>query len=220
MTGPLQPASRKSAPKNRPAKISPARKAAFEILLAVERGQSHSDDLLHGKAVDALSAVDRNLATALVLGVLRWQIRLDHQLQALLKHPNAKLDAEILVALRMGAFQILHLDRIPARAAIDDSVELAKQAGHRFASAMVNAVLRKLAGAPRIDYSEESAGELGLAEGHPAWMVERGSCWPTRTANSARMSKGFGRSPSLPSFSTTPRFQESAADISELMFFL
>jgi len=173
MTGPLQPASRKSAPKNRPAKISPARKAAFEILLAVERGQSHSDDLLHGKAVDALSAVDRNLATALVLGVLRWQIRLDHQLQALLKHPNAKLDAEILVALRMGAFQILHLDRIPARAAIDDSVELAKQAGHRFASAMVNAVLRKLAGAPRIDYSEESAGELGLAEGHPAWMVER-----------------------------------------------
>jgi 16S rRNA (cytosine967-C5)-methyltransferase len=173
MTGPLQPASGKSAPKNRLAKISPARKAAFEILLAVERSQSHSDDLLRGKAVNALSAVDRNLATALVLGVLRWQIRLDHQLQAFLKHPNAKLDAEILIALRIGAFQILHLDRIPTSAAIDDSVELAKQAGHRFASGMVNAVLRKLAGAPRIDYSEESAIELALAEAHPAWMVER-----------------------------------------------
>jgi 16S rRNA (cytosine967-C5)-methyltransferase len=173
MTEPLQPASRKSAPKNRTAKISPARKAAFEILLAVERGQSHSDDLLRGKAVNALSAVDRNLATALVLGVLRWQIRLDHQLHAFLKHPNAKLDAEILVALRMGAFQILHLDRIPARAAIDDSVELAKQAGHRFASGMVNAVLRKLAGAPRLPYAEENATELALAESHPAWMVER-----------------------------------------------
>jgi 16S rRNA (cytosine967-C5)-methyltransferase len=135
----------KTAPKNRPAGISSARKAAFNILLAVERGQSHSDDLLRGKVVNALSLPDRNLATALVLGVLRWQIRLDRQLQSLLKRPNAKLDPQILIALRLGAFQLLHLDRIPARAAIDESVELAKQSGHRFASTMVNAVLRKLA---------------------------------------------------------------------------
>jgi 16S rRNA C967 or C1407 C5-methylase (RsmB/RsmF family) len=65
------------------------------------------------------------------------------------------------------------MDRIPARAAIDESVELAKQAGHRFASGMVNAVLRKLAGAPRVAYSEEGPAELALAEAHPAWMVER-----------------------------------------------
>ncbi len=129
--------------------ISPARKAAFRVLLAVERGHSHSDDLLRARAVNALSPPDRNLATALVLGVLRWQIRLDHQLQALLKRPNAKLDAEILIALRLGAFQLLHLDRIPARAAIDESVELAKQSGHRFASGMVNAVLRKLSVTPK-----------------------------------------------------------------------
>ena len=127
------------------AKISPSRKAAYQILLAVERGQSHSDDLLRSKAVSALSAPDRNLATALVLGVLRWQIQLDHQCQALLKRPNAKLDPEILIALRIGAFQLLHMDRIPARAAIDESVEMAQQAGHRFASGMVNAVLRKMA---------------------------------------------------------------------------
>jgi len=153
--------------------ISPARKAAFDLLMAVERGQSHSDDQLRGKAVNALSAPDRNLATALVLGVLRWQIRLDHQLQALLSRPNARLDPEILIVLRLGAFQLLHLDRIPARAAIDESVELAKQAGHRYASSMVNAVLRKLAAAPRFDLREESAAELALAEAHPAWMVER-----------------------------------------------
>ena len=90
------------------AAISPARKAAFQILMAVERRHSHSDDLLRGKVVNALTAADRNLATALVLGVLRWQIRLDHQLQALLKRPNAKLDAEIRIALRLGAFQILY----------------------------------------------------------------------------------------------------------------
>jgi 16S rRNA (cytosine967-C5)-methyltransferase len=162
----------KTAPKNRATPISQARKAAFDILMAIERGHSHSDDLLRGKAVNALSPADRNLATTLVLGVLRWQILLDRQMQSLLKRPNAKLDPEILVALRLGAFQLLHLDRIPARAAIDESVELAKQAGHRFASGMVNAVLRKL-GAPRLGVLDESVADLAFAQGHPAWMVER-----------------------------------------------
>jgi 16S rRNA (cytosine967-C5)-methyltransferase len=168
------------SPKAQPAKaphpirpvISAARKAAFAILMAVERGQSHSDDLLRGKGVNSLSAPDRNLATALVLGVLRWQIQLDHQLQVLLKRPNAKLDAEIRIALRLGAFQLLHMDRIPARAAIDESVELAKQAGHKFASGMVNAVLRKLGGSS-FDFSEGTPAELAMAQAHPAWMVER-----------------------------------------------
>jgi 16S rRNA (cytosine967-C5)-methyltransferase len=173
VTAARQSGAARTAPKNRPAGISSARKAAFNVLMAVERGQSHSDDLLRGKAVDALSAPDRNLATALVLGVLRWQIRLDHQLQARLKRPNGRLDPEIRIALRLGAFQILHMDRIPARAAIDESVELAKQAGHRFASGMVNAVLRKLPDASRFDFSEESPAELAVAYAHPAWMVER-----------------------------------------------
>lgn len=153
--------------------ISPARKAAFQVLMAVERGHSHSDDLLRAKAVNVLSAPDRNLATALVLGVLRWQIQLDHQLQVLLKKPNAKLDPEILIALRLGAFQLLHLDRIPARAAIDESVEMAKQAGHKFASGMVNAVLRKLAAAPYFDFAEDTAANLAMAYAHPQWIVER-----------------------------------------------
>jgi 16S rRNA (cytosine967-C5)-methyltransferase len=185
--------------KNHPAEISPARKAAFHILMAVERGQSHSDDLLRGKAVDALSAPDRNLTTALVLGVLRWQIQLDHQIRALLARPNAKLDTEILIALRLGAFQLLHMDRIPARAILSESVELAKQAGHSFASGMVNAVLRKLVtrsqsvekdirsitkcqGMTSVVPQTQKKGSGALApdenfsdgiEAHPAWMVER-----------------------------------------------
>ncbi|MFZ0743686.1 MAG: transcription antitermination factor NusB [Terracidiphilus sp.] len=155
------------------ATVSPARKAAFQALLAVESGHSHSDDLLRGKAVNALNPADRNLATALVLGVLRWQIRLDHQLQALLSRPNGKLDVEVRIALRLGAFQLLHLDRIPARAAIDESVELAKEAGHRFASGMVNAVLRKMAGTPPFQWSENTTEELALAYAHPPWMADR-----------------------------------------------
>lgn len=176
--------------------VSPARKAAFDILLKVERGQAHSDDLLRGRrAVSALSPADRNLTTTLVLGVLRWQIQLDERIRPLLARPKAKLDAEVLMALRMGAFQLLHLDRIPARAAIDESVELAKQAGHRFASGMVNAVLRKLAasaaqgsvgqGLVGQGFSPDNKAEMregalapeGFASGdlaaYPAWMVER-----------------------------------------------
>jgi 16S rRNA (cytosine967-C5)-methyltransferase len=169
----LKTGAAKSAPKNRAAEISSARKAAFQILLAVERGHSHSDDLLRGKAVNSLSPADRNLATALVLGVLRWQIRLDGRIHALLARPNSKLDAEIRIVLRLGAFQILQMDRIPARAAIDESVELAKQAGHRYASGMVNAVLRKVAAASPLQLQEDNAVGLALAQAHPAWMVER-----------------------------------------------
>ena len=157
------------------AAISPARKAAFAILLAVERGKSHSDDLLRGKRVTELSSADRNLTTALVLGTIRWQLRLDRLIRPLLKHPNAKLDTEVLVALRLGAFQLLHLDRVPAHAAIDESVELAKQSGHRFASGMVNAVLRKIA----LEVGRRTAEELPILvepdplEAYPDWMVER-----------------------------------------------
>jgi 16S rRNA (cytosine967-C5)-methyltransferase len=157
----------KPAPKNRPENISPARQAAFNILLAVEIGHSHShsDTLLRSKQVNALSPPDRNLATALVLGVLRWQILLDHQLQSLLTHPNARLDTEIQIALRIGAFQILHMDRIPARAAIDESVELAKRAGHRYASGMVNAVLRKLSAASQSGQNTQSIPALSPEKG-------------------------------------------------------
>jgi 16S rRNA (cytosine967-C5)-methyltransferase len=173
MTPSRQLRVQKARPTKSLTEISPARKLAFDILLELERGYSHSDDLLRSRAVDALSTLDRHLATALVLGVVRWQIRLDRELQALLKRPDAKLDAQVLIALRLGALQILFMDRIPARAAIDESVELAKQARHRFASGMVNAVLRKLARVPRAEFPQGSGQELALAEAHPAWMVER-----------------------------------------------
>lgn len=150
--------------------ITASREAAFKILLAVERGKDHADDLLRGRAVSALTQADRNLATTLVLGVLRWQLRLDQQIKKFLSKPGAKLDTEVLVALRMGAFQLLHLDRIPAHAAIGESVQLAKQAGHHFAAGMVNAVLRNLL--------RESGSGLELTDAdceaaHPAWLVER-----------------------------------------------
>jgi 16S rRNA (cytosine967-C5)-methyltransferase len=150
--------------------VSPARRVAFAILKAIERGKGHSDDLLRNKNVTALSEADRHLTTALVLGVLRWQIDLDGRIRPLLKHPNAKLDAEVLITLRLGAFQLLHMDRIPVHAAIDESVELTKHAGHRFASGMVNAVLRKVAASRR---EGEAPAEEDWRRGFPEWMVAR-----------------------------------------------
>jgi 16S rRNA (cytosine967-C5)-methyltransferase len=154
--------------------VSPARRVAFAILKTIEKGKGHSDDLLRSKNVVALSETDRHLTTALVLGVLRWQIDLDGRIRQLLKHPNAKLDAEVLIALRLGAFQLLHMDRIPAHAAIDESVEMTKQAGHRFASGMVNAVLRKVAASHSLQAGQTSDTE-DWRRGFPAWMVERWS---------------------------------------------
>jgi 16S rRNA (cytosine967-C5)-methyltransferase len=148
-------------------KISPARRAAFDILREVSASpQAHSDDLLQGPKLDAMSEQDRNLCTTLVMGTLRWQIALDAEIAPLLTH-TAKLDEPVRVALRLGAFQLLLLDRVPAHAAISDSVELTKRSGHRFASGLVNAVLRKLASSAEVGPKLRSEGA------HPAWLLGR-----------------------------------------------
>jgi 16S rRNA (cytosine967-C5)-methyltransferase len=156
------------------AKITPARLAAFEILKLVGEGKGHSDELLHSARVDGLSPEDRNLTTALVMGVLRWQIALDARVRGLLQRPEQRLAEPVAIALRMGAFQLLHLERIPAHAALSESVELCRAAGEPHATGMVNAVLRKVATAqePGVRVFESTAA---FAErlGHPRWMVER-----------------------------------------------
>jgi 16S rRNA (cytosine967-C5)-methyltransferase len=142
--------------------------------MQVETTSAHSDDLLHGAELRKLSQLDRNLATALVMGVLRWQIALDAELTKLLARPDQPLLDELRIALRMGAFQLRHMDRVPAHAALSESVELARAAGHPNAAGLVNAVLRKLSatkapGKPIV----ESVDALATRFGHPAWMVRR-----------------------------------------------
>jgi len=182
-----EPKLRQSAARARPAsagptasiaeaaqKITPARAVAFEILTLVGENKGHSDELLHSPRTAALSTEDRNLATALVMGVLRWQIALDARLAKLLARPDQRLAGPVALALRMGAFQLLHMDRIPAHAVLNESVEMCRAAGQPHAAGMVNAVLRKLAAAqkPGTRIFESPAG---FAErlGHPLWLVER-----------------------------------------------
>ena len=119
--------------------------AAFRVLLAMARSaNTHCDDLLRAPAMESLSQADRNLTTALVMGVLRWQLALDAVLARYLQR-KTPLDDEVAIALRLGAWQLLGMDRIPAHAALAESVELTKVSGHQFASGLVNAVLRRVA---------------------------------------------------------------------------
>jgi 16S rRNA (cytosine967-C5)-methyltransferase len=167
------------------AKVSAARRVAFEILMLVESGKGHSDDLLRGPRMDELSGADKHLATALVMGVLRWQIALDAAVRRFLERPDQRIAEQVAMALRMGAFQLLHMDRIPAHAALSESVELCRAAGHPHATGMVNAILRKIATAPM---PKEKVFELpaSFAErlGHPAWLVER---WVSAYGRAAAM---------------------------------
>ncbi len=154
--------------------ISPARRAAFEILTLVAEGSGHSDELLHSARMKGLSAEDSRLTTALVMGVLRWQIALDAEIRSYLQRPEQRLAEEVALALRLGVFQLRHMDRIPAHAALSESVELCKWAEQPHAAGMVNAVLRKVVAAkPAGKKLHESVAAFAERLSHPAWLVER-----------------------------------------------
>jgi 16S rRNA (cytosine967-C5)-methyltransferase len=166
------------------ARSSLARTAAFEILLRVEREDSYASDLLHSASLAKLSSRDHGLATELVMGVLRWQSLLDRRLAAASSQKIERLDVEVLAALRLGIYQLQFLTRVPARAAIFESVELVKAARKRSAASFVNAVLRKIAATGEEDgfaQIEKSSDALALAHSaaHPSWLVAR---WTERYA--------------------------------------
>ncbi len=153
--------------------VSPARAAAFDILLRVERESSYASELLHSPAYERLSTPDHALATELVMGVLRWRSRLDADIATASSQPLAKLDLEILIALRLALYQFRWLDRVPQRAALHESVELVKRARKRSAAPFVNAVLRKLSAAPQVAGNASSPEALARSTAHPLWLVER-----------------------------------------------
>jgi 16S rRNA (cytosine967-C5)-methyltransferase len=155
---------------------SPARTAAFDILLRVERESSYASELLHSHSYATLSTPDHALATELVMGVLRWRSLLD---EAILHASSIKkLDLEVLLALRLALYQFRYLDRIPHRAALHESVELVKRARKASAAPFVNAVLRKLSKDPLYSsvpsvVSNFSPQAIATAYANPVWLAER-----------------------------------------------
>ncbi len=152
---------------------SPARIAAFKILLRVQKEDAYASELLHSELLRDLTLADRGLCTEIVLGVLRWQSALDMSIAAVSDKQPRSLDPEVLIALRMAAYQIRFLDRVPARAAVNESVELVKVARKRSAVGFANAVLRKLASSPPVITARTPVEELAQRLAHPQWLVAR-----------------------------------------------
>lgn len=172
-----------SPPRRRRPRPVPVRDLALQVLVRVQSGGAFSDKLAESFiARHGLERRDRALLNELVKGTLRRRGTLDAVLAGLLRVELASLPAWIQNALRLGAYQLLYLDRVPAHAAVSESVALARKYGHPGTAGLVNSVLRRLAERPR----EEVLSELGMAAAatddvaalaamtsHPQWLLER-----------------------------------------------
>jgi len=168
--------------------VSPARAAAFEILMRIEKTDAYASEMLHSAQFAKLATADHGLMTELVMGVLRWRSVLDKTIADSCRTPSAnsllpkpessaapqsggthapprlRFDLEVLTALRLGTYQLLFLDRVPRHAAVNESVELVKRARKRSAAGLVNAVLRKVT---KAEFNPDNCAA------HPQWMLER-----------------------------------------------
>lgn len=158
----------------KPNEISPARRAAFKILQQVESG-AFSSILLAAEELP-LQPADRALCHELVLGVLRWQLRLDKIIEHFSKRVVESLDVPVRIALRMGLYQLRYLTRIPASAAVNESVNLVRVAHLSSARAFVNAVLRRAIREAEFDPAaavSDPLERIAVETSHPLWMIDR-----------------------------------------------
>jgi len=158
--------------------ISPARRAAFDILCRVEAGRAHSDDALRSGLAAELAQRDRNLATEIVYGTLRRRAQLDHVLLGSSSRPWEGVDAAVRTALRMALYQMWRMDRVPDHAVVSDAVDLVRTSASPGAGSFANAVLRALGrtrpwARPGFDESLPPAVRASL----PDWLWRR---WEAR----------------------------------------
>ncbi len=155
-------------------KVSPARRAAFDILRRVEEG-AYSSALL-AATDEILSPKDRALCHELVLGVLRNRLWLDRTIEHFAARNIEKLDLPVVVALRLGVYQLRFLTRIPASAATNESVNLVRASRLQSAAAFVNAVLRQATRDLNYDPTskvDDDLQRLAIETSHPPWLIER-----------------------------------------------
>lgn len=155
--------------------VAPARRSAFEILRRVETESAFASVLL--AALDPqMRADDRALCHELVLGVLRRRLWLDRAIEHLGNRRVEKLDLEVRLALEIGLYQLRFLTRIPAPAAVNESVNLTRAGRIRSAAGFVNAVLRRSAREPDYDPAadiEDPIEKLSVESSHPQWLIKR-----------------------------------------------
>ena len=163
--------------------IAPARVAAYDILCAISAGTSDLPTALAQARASLHDERDRALAAEITSGVQRQRAALDHLIATFAKRAVDRLDPEVVEILRLSAYQLLHLTRVPAAAVVDDAVDLTRKAGKRSASGFVNAVLRAISrrraslplpARPSDPHDRAAALDyLSVTLSHPRWLAER-----------------------------------------------
>lgn len=155
--------------------VSPARRSAFEILRRVETESAYASVLL--AALDSkMREDDRALCHEMVLGVLRRKLWLDKSIEHFGERKVEKLDIPVRLALQMGLYQLRFLTRIPASAAVNESVNLVRASRIKSAAGFVNAVLRRATREPDFDpaaTTKDPLEKLSIQTSHPRWLIER-----------------------------------------------
>lgn len=154
--------------------LSAARLAAYEALLKISNGALSSNTLAESES--QLSSVDKALTHELVMGVLRWQLQLDRCIEHYSTRSIRKLDPAVVLALRLGLYQLRFLSRIPHSAAVNESVKLVGRAKLRSAQSFVNAILRRATREPEYDpiaEIENQTERLAVRTSHPEWLVHQ-----------------------------------------------
>ncbi|MBI5549022.1 MAG: 16S rRNA (cytosine(967)-C(5))-methyltransferase RsmB [Deltaproteobacteria bacterium] len=156
-----------------------ARAIAFKVLLQVERADAYLNVALDAalRSAGSLPRQDAALATEIAYGTARRRLALDAALARHSKRPLHKLETAVLVALRVGAYQLLYLERVPSHAAVDATVEVAKKQGLSRASGFINAVLRRIAEDRQIPLPDDPLERVSVETSHPIWLVRR---WAAR----------------------------------------
>jgi 16S rRNA (cytosine967-C5)-methyltransferase len=165
--------------------VSPARACAYTVIRRVFEDGAYADRALHGEAQD-LAPRDRALAMRLAYGAVQRRMTLDRVIETLSERPVERLEPAVQAALRLGVLQLAFMDRVPAHAAVGESVELAKAAS-RGGAKLVNAVLRRAVTEARdivAALPERTPAEAALRHSHPPWIAEL--WWDALGAEAAR----------------------------------
>jgi 16S rRNA (cytosine967-C5)-methyltransferase len=163
--------------------MTAARLAAARALLSLERGRTTLMAETERERTDIPDVRDRALFLEITAGTLRWRAELDACIAAASRRPIDDLMPEVRAVIRSGAYQLLHLDRVPAHAAVSEAVEVVRAMGKPRAAGLVNAVLRKLTTRdarrslprrPRKGAEDSAALDyLSVTLSHPRWLVQR-----------------------------------------------
>ena len=152
------------------------RATALTILLKIDQQNAYAAPLL-AQVMPCLETRDRRLIVELVYGTLRWRKTLDWIIGQVSQRPVRRIDLSLLNVLRLGAYQIIYLSKIPPHAAVSTSVALAKSLHGRRSGGFINAVLRRIAERGNTLRealpNERTAEALALRTSHPTWLVRR-----------------------------------------------